>query len=113
MAKFVVGVASVQKTVKVRRPGREPEEFTAEIHVQDLDEQKEFEKKAKKENFDLFKEVRKDVLAITGLDDANGQPLESSATVIDQVMKDPWAYKGIIDAWREVRQGIPEAEAKN
>ncbi len=39
MAGFVIGVASVFKKVTVKRPGRDEEDFTAEIRIHDRDEQ--------------------------------------------------------------------------
>ncbi|MFI0472970.1 hypothetical protein ACGLWX_09675 [Halomonas sp. HMF6819] len=110
---FTVGVASVFSTVIVNRPGREEEQFTAEIRVRDMDEQKALHEKQQSGEVTGNDHVREDLLAITGLADAKGNDVEATPETIDKIWKDPYAFMGIMRAWHRVQQGLPEETAKN
>lgn len=115
MAKFVLGTPSVTKTIKIRKPGYEEQQFTAEIRLRSRDEQDKLEKqrKSKAEKFDQIKVVREDVLSIGGVEDANGKDVESSPEMIDAVFQDSFAVNQLMRAWSQVQIGLPEEEAKN
>jgi len=113
MANFVIGIPSVTKTIKINRPGREEEQFTAEIRVRSLEEQDKLVEKEKKNQLKGNKHVRDDILSVSGIDDTEGKPLESSKELIDALFNDTYASKGLFRAWNEVQRGLPELEAKN
>lgn len=136
MAAYVIGIPSVTKTIKVHRPGREEEEFFAEIRVRDLDEQDALQEKQKAQrekqslskgskedksapaeieggNVDVNSHFREDLLSVSGLEDTKGKPVESTPELLDQMIKDPYAGLAIMRAWHEVQRGLPESTAKN
>lgn len=113
MANYVVGIPSVTKTIKIRRPGRDEEQFTADIRIRDTDDQDKLVAKQEKGTLKGNNHIRDDVLSVAGLDDAEGKALESSKALIDALFKDPYARIALTRAWNEVQRGIPEAEAKN
>lgn len=115
MSRFVVGIPSVTKTIKIKRPGREEEQFTADIRVRDLDDQDELEKKRVAGELKGHAHMREDVLAIGGCATGAGDDVSSSddATLIDSMFKDPYARMGLMRAWHEVQSGLPEAVEKN
>ncbi|WP_157958601.1 hypothetical protein [Salinicola sp. CPA57] len=113
MANYVVGIASVTKTIKIHRPGREEEQFTAEIRIRDTDDQDKLLAKQKANRLKGNDHLREDVLSVGGLDDKEGKPLESSKALIDALFKDPYARGPLTLAWNEVQRGVPEEAAKN
>lgn len=110
---FTVGIASVFTTVTTKRPGRPEEEFTAEIRVRDMDDQKELNEKQVSGEITGSDHVREDLLGITGLADFKGNDVEATAEIIDKIWKDPYAFMGIMQAWHRVQRGLPEETAKN
>lgn len=113
MAAFVIGVASVTKTITVKRPGREEEEFTAEIRIRDYDEQEALREQEEKGELKARSHFRDDLLSIGGLEDKDGKAVECTPELMDAMMKDPYASMGIMRAWHEVQRGLPESTAKN
>ena len=135
MAAYVVGIPSVTETIKLKRPGREEEQFTADIRVRDLDDQealrkkqeKEFkawraeEEKARKEGREPdekkkpkdYGHVREDVLSLGGFVDSEGKDLTMTKAMIDKQMKDPFVLMALVRTWNRVQQGLPELTAKN
>lgn len=114
MANFVIGIPSVTKTVKIRRPGRGEEQLTADIRVHSVAEQDELEKKRKTQKYsDHIQQVKSDTISLGGIEDAEGNPVTSSNELLDAVFDDPYALQGLIRAWGEVQMGVQEAEAKN
>ena len=135
MAAYVVDIPSVTETIRFKRPGREEEEFTAEIRVRDTDEQealqkkqeksfktwREEEEKARKEGREpdekkkpeQYAHVREDVLALGGFVDKDGKELTMTAQMIKKQMKDPFVLMAVTRAWNRVQQGLPELTAKN
>lgn len=135
MAAYVVGIPSVTKKITVNRPGREEEEFFAEIRVRDRDEQEALRAKEKKEIKEKQKrqekarkegkeveeddtglsdsQFREDLLSVSGLEDTKGNTVESTPDLLDKMIKDPYAGLAIMRAWHEVQRGLPESTAKN
>lgn len=113
MAAYVIGIPSVTKTITVKRPGREEEEFTADIRVRDTDEQEALQEKQKKGEAKHFAHVREDVLDMSGFTDANGKEIKVTSEMIDKLIKDPYVLMGLVRAWNQVQQGMPELAAKN
>ncbi|RUR51528.1 hypothetical protein [Vreelandella populi] len=113
MSAFVVGIASVFKTVTVRRPGREEEEFIAEIRVHDRDEQDAIQERQKNDEITATEQIRSDLLSITGLQDKDGNSVEATPELMEKMYKCPYAGNGIMRAWYQVQNGLPEETAKN
>lgn len=135
MAAYVVGVASVTKTITVNRPGREEETFTAELRVRDIEEQEALEAQERKKNQEWEEEerkareegrepdyklkpkafwfVREDVLALGGFVDTKGNDVEMTAAKIKKQLNDQYVLKALYRAWNHVQQGVSEYTAKN
>lgn len=115
MTAFKVGVPSVVKTIKTRRPGMEEETFTADIRIRDTDEQEALNKLEQEGELTGHAHVREDVLSIGGFEDAKGKIVDSTddARVIDAMFKDPYALAGLIRGWQLVQSGMPEYVEKN
>ena len=112
-AAFVIGLATVFKTVAIKRPGREEEEFTAEIRVRDLDEQDALHQKQQSGEAKGFDHVKEDVVSLDGFADKNGKPMEVTDEMKEKLLKDPYVLMGCVRAWNQVQQGMPELTAKN
>lgn len=135
MAQYVVDVPSVTETIKLKRPGREEEQFTADIRVRDTDEQDALSKKqekafkawraeeeaARKEGREPdekkkpkpYAHVREDVLELGGFVDKDKKELTMTKAMIDKQMKDPYVLMALVRAWNRVQQGVQELTAKN
>ncbi|WP_447556429.1 hypothetical protein [Vreelandella sp. EE22] len=113
MAGFVVGIASVVTKVTTQRPGREEEEFYAEIRIHDRDEQDALNKRQEDGEITGKEIMRADLLAITGLQDGDGKAVDAPPEMIDKMFNDPYAGNGIMRAWHRVQNGLPEETAKN
>lgn len=113
MAGYVVGVPSVVKLIKVKRPGRELEEFSAEIRVHDMDEQDAIYEKQMKGELSDNSLVREDVLSMWGFEDAKGNEVEADEALTEKIFKDPFALMALVRAWTQVQQGVQEATEKN
>lgn len=112
-AAYVVGLATVLKTVAIKRPGREEEEFTAEIRVRDIDEQEALQEKQKNGEIKGFEHVIDDVISLSGFADADGNDLKVTKEMKAKLIKDPYVLMGCVRAWNHVQQGVPEYTAKN
>lgn len=134
MAAYVVDIPSVTETIKLKRPGREEEQFTADIRVRDTDEQAALSKKqekafkawraeeeaARKEGREPdekkkpkpYAHVREDVLGLGGFV-KDGKELTMTKAMIDKQMKDPFVLMALVRAWNRVQQGVQELTAKN
>lgn len=110
---FTIGIAAVSATVTIQRPGREEEQFTAEIRVRDMDEQKALREKQQNGEVTDNDHVREDLLGITGLADANGNEVDGTPEIVEKIWRDPYAFMGIMRAWHRVQQGLPEETVKN
>lgn len=110
---FKIGIPSVIKTITVQRPGLDVEEFTAKIRVLDLDEQEALDEERQAGNLTGNEHVRRDLLELGGIEDANGASQSSDPELIDRVFKDPYAHIALCRAWGEVQRGVSEHTAKN
>lgn len=136
MAAYVVDIPSVTETITIKRPGREEEQFTADIRVRDTDEQEALQEKQEKEFKDKqarlekarkagkepepeknktkpYAHVREDVLGLGGFVDKDGKELTMTAEMIEKQMKDPYVLMAVVRAWNRVQQGVQELTAKN
>lgn len=110
---FKLGLPSITKTIDIQRPGMEPEQFTADIRLHSIPDQEKIEKEIADGKRTRSDQVRDDLLAIGGIEDAKGNAQESSKKLIDQVFADPYAFTALCRAWGEVQRGVPEHTAKN
>lgn len=113
MPAFVIGIASVTKTILIKRPGREEESFTAEIRVRDMDEQDLLQEKLASGEITGVDHIKDDILCLGGFADSDGKEMEVTEDIKSELLQNPFVWMGLVRAWNEVQRGLPESTEKN